>query len=515
VIPARQLNTRDQKLHEWFRKRLRLSIPTLQICEHHNAPWEFFADAFYERYPQIIGMACRTGGKSMGVAGLNVAEMALKPRCGIVSLAGNFEQAKRGYSYVVEMFREDPGLRSKLAGPPLIKKTVLKSGSNLEILTASERSVHSPHVPKLRIDEVDLVQQEIYQGALSIPITQHGIKSGIAMTSTRFKAYGMMYQLVEDAPARGIAVRSWCVREIMKRCPYRYEVCPMKRCEGFCDGKWCKKAQGYYEVDDIFSKFLSMDEETWKTQWMVEKPSRFGLVYDMFSEQHVVTDDDLPPMFRLEDLKDPFGNIKLDPRIRPRWDQEFDWYGGIDWGYEDPAVCLLIAKTKNDDIFVLDELYQQHLSPSEWADRVVRKFPMLVARIQDQDYTEYEIAPVYCDPADPASAREFGFRNILMVPRPYQLQEGISVVRRFMKPPGDQQPKLFVHSRCVNLRKELNQYHLKEGTDIPVDANNHGPDALRYVLNGVFMPVPQAVEQVMTWTPQKTPIQTDLDRLSW
>jgi hypothetical protein len=511
VITSRLVNTRDKKLHDWFRQRLRLVIPTHAVCEHHHAPWEFFADVFYERYPQIIGMACRTGGKSLGVAGLNVAEMALKPRCGIVSLAGNFEQAKRGYGYVVEMFREDPGLQSKLSGPPLIRRTDLKNGSHLEILTASERSVHSPHVPKLRIDEVDLVQSEIYQGALSIPISQHGVKSGIAMTSTRFKAYGMMFTLVEEAPDRGIAVRAWCIREILKRCPYRYEVCPMKKCEGFCDGKWCKKAQGYYEIDDVYAKFLSMDVETWQTQWMVQKPSRYGLVYDMLGEHHIVDDDMLPPHLRLDDLKLPGGDIRSDPRIRPAWNNDFDWYGAIDWGYEDPAVALLVAKTRNDDVFVLDELYMKHLSPSEWADRVARRYPMLVARLHDDDWTEHEVAPVYADPSDPAQSREFGFRNMLMVSRPYQIQEGISIVRRFLKPPGDQNPKLFIHQRCKELRREMNQYHLKEGTDIPAPGDDHGPDALRYLMNGIFMPIPTKIETMMTWTPEKSHIQPDLD----
>lgn len=512
MINPRPLNTRDKKLHDWFHTRLGLYIPTKAICDHHHAPWEFFADTFYERYPQIIGMACRTGGKSMGVAGLNVAEMSLKPKCAIVSLAGNFLQGTRGYSYVITMFKNDKGLKSKLDGVPLKAKTSLKNGSTLEILTASERSVHSPHVPKLRIDEVDLVSAAIYQGALSIPISQNGIKSGIAMTSTRFKAYGMMYTLVEEAPKRQIAVRTWCIREILAPCHYRYDQCPMHKCEGFCDGKWCKKTEGYYTVDDVYGKFLSMDEETWSTQWMVEKPSRHGLVYDSFGEHHVVTDDVLPPHFRLDDLKDPFGNIRSDPRIRPAWNNEFDWYGGIDWGYEDPAVCLLAARTKNDDLFILDELYAQHLSPSEWADRAVKKFPMLVARPHDHDWTEFELAGVYSDPSNPANAQEFGFRNVLMIPRPYKIEEGISLVRRLLKPPGDQTPKLYIHERCENLRREMNQYHIKEGTDIPADEDNHGPDALRYLVNGIFMPVQQNVEMTMLWTPDKTPIQDDLNR---
>lgn len=503
--------TQDEVLDDWFRKRLKLRVPNRAVCENHDPPFQMFSDAFFERAPQIIGLACRNGGKSIGVAGLNLAEMSLKPKCGIVSLAGNLAQAKRGHDHVKNMLRRDEGLSSKLAGTPLAHKTEFINGSSLEILPASERSVHSPHVPKLRIDEVDLVAPEIYQGALSIPITTGAIRSGIVMTSTRFKAYGMMYHVVEEAQGKeNVIVRQWCVREVIKRCPYRYDQCPMKACEGFCDGKWCKRATGFYEIDDVYAKYLTMDDETWSTQWLVEKPSRQGLVYDTFGDAHLVNDEDLPPYLRLGDLRHKDYTV-YDDRIRPTWQQPFTYFAGVDWGYEDPLVVLLCAKTANDDVYVLDELYLRHHAPSEAARRVVERFPMLVARTNDQAYTEYEIAPMFCDPSDPAAVREFQMVNLLAMARGYQIQEGISMIRRFLRPPGQERPKIFVHERCVQLRGELNRYHIKEGTDRPADEDNHGPDALRYALQGMYAPLPTTVTNTVLWEPPQTPISPDLD----
>ena len=503
--------TQDETLDDWFRKRLKLRIPNQAICEHHDPPFQMFSDAFFERSPQIIGLACRNGGKSIGVAGLNLAEMSLKPRCGIVSLAGNLAQAKRGHDHVKTMLRKDPGLSSKLAGNPLSTKTEFINGSSLEILPASERSVHSPHVPKLRIDEVDLVAPEIYQGALSIPITTGLIKSGIVMTSTRFKAYGMMYNVVEDAKGKdNVIVRQWCVREVVKRCPYRYDECPMHACEGFCDGKWCKRATGFYEIDDVYAKYLTMDSETWETQWLVQQPSRQGLVYDSFDNKHVVTDDDIPSFLRLGDLRGK-DVTTLDPRIKPSWQQPFTWFAGVDWGYEDPLVVLLMAKTSNDDVYVIDELYLKHLSPSEAARRVIERFPMLMARVGDRDYTEHDIAPTFCDPSDPAAVREFQLVNLLAMARGYQIQEGVSMIRRFLRPPGGERPKLFIHDRCVQLRGEMNRYHIKDGTDRPADMDNHGPDALRYAMQGMYAPLPTTVTETVRWEPPQTPISPDLD----
>lgn len=503
--------SQDETLDEWFRKRLRLRVPNLSVCEHHDPPFQLFSDAFFERAPQVIGLACRNGGKSIGVAGLNLAEMSLKSNCGIVSLAGNLAQAKRGHDHVKAMLRRDPGLSSKLAGDPLAHKTEFVNGSSLEILPASERSVHSPHVPKLRIDEVDLVKPEIYQGALSIPITTGNIRASIVMTSTRFKSYGMMYQLVEDAQGKDdVIVRQWCVREVVKRCPYRYDECPMKACEGFCDGKWCKKATGFYTIDDVYAKYLTMDAETWSTQWLVEKPSRQGLVFDTFGEHHVVGEADLPPYLRIGEFRGRDETV-LDPRIRPRWDQRFEWFAGVDWGYEDPLVVLLLARTPSDDIYVIDELYLRHHAPSEAARRVLRRFPMLTVRMDDRDYNEHEIAPCFCDPSDPAAVREFQMANMVTMARHYQIQEGISLIRRFLKPPGGGEPKLFIHERCVQLRGEMNRYHIKEGTDRPEDEDNHGPDALRYAIQGTFVPQAQNISQTVRWEPPQTPISPDLD----
>jgi hypothetical protein len=503
--------TQDETLDDWFRKRLKMRVPNLAVCEHHDPPFQMFADAFFERAPQIIGLACRNGGKSIGVAGLNLAEMSLKPNCGIVSLAGNLAQAKRGHDHVKNMLRRDPGLSSKLAGNPLSTKTEFVNGSSLEILPASERSVHSPHVPKLRIDEVDLVAPEIYQGALSIPITTGMVRSGIVMTSTRFKAYGMMYHVVEESQGKdNVIVRQWCVREVVKRCPYRYDQCPMKACEGFCDGKWCKKATGFYEIDDVYAKYLTMDQETWETQWLVEKPSRQGLVYDTFGPHHVVKEEDLPPYLRIEEFRHKDQTV-LDPRIRPAWNQRFEWFAGVDWGYEDPLVVLLMARTPNDDIYVIDEMYIRHQAPSEAARRVVDRFPMLVVRLNDETYSEHEIAPVFCDPSDPAAVREFQMSNLVTMARAYQIQEGVSLIRRFLKPPGQDAPKLFVHERCVQLRGELNRYHIKENTDKPADEDNHGPDALRYAIQGTFVPRPEVISSTLKWEPPQTPISPDLD----
>lgn len=463
----------------------------------------------------LIGMACRNGGKSLGVAGLNLADMAQKKNCGIVAIAGNLNQAKRGYQHVLDMLKKDAGLASMLSDRPLMTKTTFINGSNLEILTASERSVHSPHVPKLRIDEVDLVPPDIYQGSLSIPISTPDVRASIVMTSTRFKAYGQMYNLVEDAESMAdndVKVRKWCIREVMERCPYPYDRCPMKRCEGFCDGKWCKKAEGFYKVEDVFTKYISMEEETWRTQWMVEKPSRYGLVYPHFGAEHLVKDEDLPPFLRLDQFKNERGEIHLDTAIRPSMWQPFTWGAGIDYGFEDPFVCLLAARLPNDTVYILDEFYQQHLSPSQVVERVERRFPMLVNRLyMDPTFNIHEAAPIFSDPSDPAWAQEFQMRNFLMIPRPYDMQEGLSLIRRFMRPPAMNEPKLFIHERCKKLRQELNSYANKEDSDIPIDDNNHGPDALRYYMQGNFMPLKIQVEQMMTWTPDKHEISRDLD----
>lgn len=64
--------------------------------------------------------------------------------------------------------------------------------------------------------------------------------------------------------------------------------------------------------------------------------------------------------------------------------------------------------------------------------------------------------------------------------KPNDIEESIKVTRRFLAPDQNGRRRLFVHPRCKHLRYEMATYRLNDKGE-PIDAHNHGPDALRYL----------------------------------
>ena len=98
------------------------------------------------------------------------------------------------------MVTED--FRYLLRGDMLAQRTVLGNLSNIQILTASSKSVRGAHPQKLKLDEIDEMDPRIYEAALSIPMSKRGHRASTHIYSTMHKTYGLMQSVVEEAPAR-------------------------------------------------------------------------------------------------------------------------------------------------------------------------------------------------------------------------------------------------------------------------------------------------------------------------
>jgi len=192
----------DDELHTFIKVALGINIPRVPVCKHHSAVFDFVADAFFERARKQIVLANRTGGKTLGVAALNVCEALFKPGCGAVSIGGAKHQAEKCYNYSVDFFNNNNAINRYLDSS-LMSRTKLKNGSYFKVLASSERSVHHDHVQKVRLDEVELMDSSIYEGALSIPLTKNNITSNLLLTSTRFKPFGLMQKLIDSHRERG------------------------------------------------------------------------------------------------------------------------------------------------------------------------------------------------------------------------------------------------------------------------------------------------------------------------
>jgi len=139
---------------------------------------------------------------------------------------------------------------------------------------------------------------------------------------------------------------------------------------------------------------------------------------------------------------------------------------GQDFGYSsDPAAYIKSHyDKKHKTIYVIDELFQTGLDNEALAENL-------------KSLVGYRA--VICDSAEPKSIDElkkYGINARPALKGPDSVRHGIQWLQKH---------KIVVDRRCVNLIRELEQYHWKkdkwgESLPIPVDRYNHGIDALRY-----------------------------------
>lgn len=157
--------TTDDELHQFILDELGINIPRVAVCPGHDAPFDPIADLFFKRINSAIVVANRGGGKTQDAAIMHFVLMRNFPGIECISVGAQEIQAKRAYQYF-KQFQRDAAAELILSS--LISETVWKTGSKLEILTGSKSSVNGPHVPFCHRDEIELMDEEVYQESLGI-----------------------------------------------------------------------------------------------------------------------------------------------------------------------------------------------------------------------------------------------------------------------------------------------------------------------------------------------------------
>lgn len=206
-------------------------------------------------------------------------------------------------------------------------------------------------------------------------------------------------------------------------------------------------------------------------EWECNFDSAEGLVYDIFEEDyHVRT----PPV-----------------------DLHFNEYLiGVDHGYEDPGVFILIGISgsgRDSVCWILDEIYQTKQEETWWVNQ---------ARSVRQKYPR---ARWYPDPARPDRIAALKHKAGIVVPVETvdnAIDDGVSsVADRLVRRPGvdgSRTARLFVSPKCNHTIKEFGLYRRKRDPrnkdqilEAIEDKNNHAMDAIRYaIFNRFGKPVP-------------------------
>lgn len=138
---------------------------------------------------------------------------------------------------------------------------------------------------------------------------------------------------------------------------------------------------------------------------------------------------------------------------------------GLDWGFASDPTAVIEVQIRGRDLKLKEILYTTGLTNREISQHLLNK------GISQR-------ASIIADSAEPKSISEMkslGWSNLQGAKKgPGSVISGIKLIKDY---------NLFVDPGSTNLIRELETYRWKEGTEIPIDSDNHLIDALRYVLS--------------------------------
>lgn len=446
-------------LHQWVNVWLGLNIPRVSVCPGHCAPFDYLRLAYFEPARDLVVWAPRGGGKTRLAAVATLLDLLHKPEIAVRILGGSLEQSLRMWEHLLpDIERVCPDL---LSGKPRKGALKMKNGAGCAVLTQSERAVRGLRVQKLRCDEVEMFQPEIWEAAQLVTRTHKGVHGSIDALSTLHHPWGLMNKVIETAEASGKTVLRWCLLEVLERCPKERDcaTCPLwDECKGVAK----IKCNGFFSIDDAIRMKKRVGIDTWEAEMLCRRPSIKGCVFPRFDvEVHVRSEI---PNFKSE-ISD-FGSEISNSRSL-----------SFDFGFSGAFVCLWIDTFADGTTFVLDEYVQEGRTVIEHLEY-----------IQSKPYGT--IKHVSCDPAGSSRNDQTAMSNVALLRRQGYvvkhrkslIMDGLEEIRAALKPAYGP-PRLFIHPRCTRLIKAMQAYRYPErGGEVPVKdgEHDHPVDALRY-----------------------------------
>ena len=149
---------------------------------------------------------------------------------------------------------------------------------------------------------------------------------------------------------------------------------------------------------------------------------------------------------------------------------------GIDWGFTNALVGLIIGYDADGRKYVLEEFYEHGVQVDVLRDWLLNK------------KKEYNLAKGYADPSEPQFIIQFNRSGLFVMEADNEVMPGINAVYKELEPAADGKPRLYILARCQHTIEEFSKYRYKDAKDgvpqqeNPLKVDDHAMDALRYVV---------------------------------
>lgn len=489
-IPARDCAPRSSlALYNWIRSYTGVSIAQNHVCPEHVPPWEMFKDLYFQRPPIALVLGARGSGKSFLSALHTHIVSRFEERHSTRILGGSRSQSLQIYHALRDLVRDGRGFNGSDSDSMTklgVEEAVYANGSEVAILPASSKSVRGPHVPSLKLDEVDEIASDLREAAMGMCMNRHGIAPSAVMTSTWHRVGGAMSRLMAEARAGAFPLYTFCAFEVLERCTEERSGPNLEKCCDCALISYChdvpagtapraKRSDGHYSIDSLIQKMRSTSARTFEADYLCRGPRAEGTWFPEFTTStHVRERGEYDPAYPV--------NLAIDPGV---------FTGAVFF----QVVRVVVPKGPAvEEVHVFADYLAEDKTPETNARALL------------------EIAQSRCNgrldviTTDPAGAsrtatgivvtseyERVGLRPLRRWPLG-PVSDGLALVDSFMHP-AEGHPRLFVHPRCTALVQALQSYRRArrggQWQDYPEDPQHPHEDLVDALRGGLRATYPE------------------------
>lgn len=490
--PVREAVARkDRRLLDWIGFATHLRLSHCDVCRGHVAPGNYFEKLFIDRPALALVHGPRGGGKSYLSALDSHLTSRWHPGHQTRILGGSKGQSEQIYLAL----RELSGLRGEEGDGELsIKKllsdrAIYNNGSEVKILAASSTGVRGPHVPSLKLDEVDEIDPELREAAMGMSMNrQDGLRASVVMTSTWHRLGGPMADLVDRASAGEFPLYTFCIFEVLERCPTSRSGPRLEHCPECPLMPWChadrdedprgrpkaKRSKGHYSIDSLIQKVRATSLRTFESDYLCKGPRADGLWFSGLNLEKHLSD-----------------RAEYDPALPVRL--------SIDSGVFTGAVFFQIAKRFEAQGAIEEiRIFADYLAEGRTAERNGYELLELSRQVCRGriDHASTDPAGGSRNPVGPTVIAEFERSGLRPLHRwPFgSVADGLALLESFVQP-ADGRVRLWIHPRCQSLARALENYRrAKRGgqwQDYPEDPQHPHEDLVDALRGGLRAAYPE------------------------
>lgn len=522
----------DDELHEWIKAEMGLDIPRVSVCEGHSAPFNLLADLFFERVDAALGVANRGGSKTFIIAVLHWVNSKFKPGVESCTFGAIEAQSFRAYAHLKGWIYDKDGEKKPDVVSSLMRETILRNGSRIEVLGSTPEAVNGPHPQKSHADEIELMRDDTWRESRNMTVSKKIvvgtdpdtgaeivklIKPQDIATSTRKGPSGRVQALIDEIeeavrqgydPPRTLYI--WCIKETASERPNCREVpdairqkrltelgmdpCDLCDCDRVRKGEWddgrprllsdvCGgdffKSRGWQPPEEIKKQFRENDRNTFEVQQLCDKPEmKFHYVPTWKDAKHCIRGYD--------------GNPENGPI-----------FTATDWGGTNPHAVnwyqlltneievatwvqpegneVVVKRLPEGSIVCFDEIYIAEIGNDKLGKMVIAK---------EDEYRAYwsrrgklwRVADRFADPQGKAARtdwRELGLVTTWHTTR--EFDEHIKVIRSLF----DDELFYVDGEKCPMFVREIKAWRKDERTGNQLDEFNHAMSEFRYAVANI------------------------------